>query len=197
MWFCLQKGTKISCSKLRITLQHDWRLQSESACLGALILNDKVFRQLGRRQKHWVTGSLDDWVTEWLSHWMTESLYDWLLTCTDTCWHALTRTDTHWHALTCTDTYWHVLPRSDKYSYILASTIWSSLLRSDDHFERSDRYLNWRADGRIKIGVLVLEICIRFQETEGHSFIIIRISWATVLFIWSFHALLGLRINVT
>ena len=24
----------------------------------------------------------------------------------------------------------------------MASTIWSSLLRSDDHFERSDRYLN-------------------------------------------------------
>jgi len=38
----------------------------------------KIFRQLGRRQKHWETDSLDDWVTGWLSHWMTELLDVWV-----------------------------------------------------------------------------------------------------------------------
>ena len=38
----------------------------------------KIFRQLERRQKPWVTDYLDDWATGWLSHRMTESQDDWV-----------------------------------------------------------------------------------------------------------------------
>ena len=57
----------------------------------------KIFRQLGRRQKHWVlwmTELLDDWVIGWLSHWVTDY------------WHVLTCTDTYWHLMTHINTYW-------------------------------------------------------------------------------------------
>ena len=94
----------------------------------------KIFRQLGRRQKHWVTDSLDDWVTGWLSHWMTESLDDWvtewlshwiteLLDEWVTGWYVLTLTDTYWYILTPTDMYWHVRTNIDTY-WVTDITIW-------------------------------------------------------------------------
>ena len=102
----------------------------------------KMFRQLGRRQKQWVTESLDDWVTGWLSHWMTDALDDWVtgwqshwLT-TDTYWCVLTHTDANWCVLMHTDTYWYLLTFTDTYLHLLTltDTYWHLLTLTDTYW---------------------------------------------------------------
>ena len=84
----------------------------------------KIFRPLGRRQKHWKTDPLDDWVTGLLSHWMTDMYrhVQHILTHSDTYRHVPTRTDTYQHVLTRTNMYRHVPTHIDKYRHVPTHT---------------------------------------------------------------------------